>query len=114
MRNYQQWPYTAQVGRPNVAAQPSWGYPTIRQTNAYFALGHPPRPRKVNHALHAILTFFTAGFWIPVWFTVMIVTHVGNSRAEADYWFRIQQYRQWELAQGNTAIPPPREITQGG
>lgn len=112
--DWTQWPYVTRVGHPNVAQFWPHGYPTLTQTQAYQIYGPPPRPRKVNHALHLILSFFTAGFWIPVWFVVMIVVHTGNTRAEADYWFRIQQYRQWELAQANLAIPQPRELPPGG
>lgn len=114
VQDWSQWPYVNRGERPNVAAHLPWGYPTISQTNAYYVLGHPPRPKKVNHALHLVASFFTLGFWIPVWITIMIVVHTSNSRAEADYWFRIQQYRQWELAQQAQAIPPPRELIQGG
>jgi hypothetical protein len=114
MRNYQQWPYVTQVGRLNVAAQPPWGYPTIQQTNAYRVYGHPPVPRRVNHLLHLVLTFFTVGFWIPVWLMVMIVVHNRNTQVEVEYWSRIQRYWQWELAQSDAVIPPPRESIQGG
>lgn len=114
VQDWSQWPYVNRPGRPNVAAQVPWGYPTVNQTQAYYVLGHPPRPKKVNHALHAALSLFTAGFWLPVWFVITIAVHSQNSRAEADYWFRIQQYRQWELAQQNIVIPLPRELNQGG
>lgn len=114
MRYTDQWPNVARPGYPNVAAHPPYGYPTISETLAYNVIGHPPRPKRVNHALHAVISFFTLGFWIPVWFIIMIATHSQNSRADADYWFRIQQYRQWELAQQRAAIPPPREPIQGG
>lgn len=107
VQDWSQWPYVRRTGYPNITAHPPWGYPTISQTNAYYVLGHPPRPKKVNHALHAILTFFSAGLWIPGWLVVIMVVHTTNSRAEADYWFRIQQYRQWELAQ-------QRALNQGG
>lgn len=112
--DWSQWPYVNRTGRPNVAQYMPWGYPTIGETDAYRVYGPPPRPKKVNHALHVVLSIFTVGFWIPVWFTVMIVVHTSNSRAEADYWFRIQQYRQWELAQPDVNIPRPRELPQGG
>jgi hypothetical protein len=112
--DWNQWPYVTRVGHPNVAAQHPWGYPTIGETDAYRVYGPPPRPKKVNHALHVLLTIVTVGFWVPVWLTVMIVVHTSNSRAEADYWFRIQQYRQWELRQQSVFIPPPRELPQGG
>ncbi len=114
VQDWSQWPYVNRGGRPNVAAYPPWGYPTISQTNAYYVIGHPPRPRKVNNTLHLIFAFLTAGLWIPVWLTITAVVHTSNSRAEADYWFRIQQYRQWELAQVNVTVPPPREISSGG
>lgn len=114
VQDWSQWPYVQRAGYPNVAQHWPYGYPTLAQTDAYRVLGPPPRPRKVNHALHAILTLFTAGFWIPVWLIVMITVQTRNSRADADYWFRIQRYRQWELGQVNAAIPPPRELTQGG
>ena len=112
--DWSQWPYVNRTGRPNVAQYMPWGYPTIGETDAYRVYGPPPRPKKVNHALHVVLSIFTVGFWIPVWFTVMNVVHTSNSREEADYWFRIQQYRQWELAQPDVNIPRPRELPQGG
>ena len=105
VQDWSQWPYVQRTGRPNVAAHWPYGYPTIGQTQAYQFYGPPPRPKRVNHALHAILSVFTVGCWIPVWFVIMVVTHASNSRAEADYWFRIQQYRQWEQAQ------QPRELS---
>lgn len=114
VQDWSQWPYVQRAGRPNVAQFAPWGYPTISQTQAYQVIGYPPRPKRVRHALHAILSVFTGGFWIPVWLVVMIVVHNQNSRAEADYWFRIQQYRRWELAQQNVNIPTPRELSQGG
>lgn len=110
VQDWRQWPYVAQAGRPNVAAFPPRGYPTLRETNAYYVLGHPPRRQVVNHALHVVLSIITGGFWIPVWFTLMIITHTRNSRAEADYWFRIDQFyrrEQWELNQR-------RALNQGG
>jgi len=112
--DWSRWPYVERPGYPNVAAHPPYGYPMISETQAYNVIGHPPRPQHVNHALHAVASFFTAGFWIPVWFIVMIVTHNRNSRVEADYWFRIQQYRQWEITQRQAVIPLPREPIQGG
>lgn len=112
--DWNQWPYVTRTGHPNVAAHPPWGYPTIGETNAYRVVGYPPRPKKVNHALHLIASILTVGCWIPVWLTVMVIVHTSNTRAEADYWFRIQQYRRWEVAQQSAVIPLPRESIQGG
>lgn len=114
VQDWSQWPYVERTGYPNIAQHWPHGYPTIEQSNAYRVYGPPPRPKRVNHVLHLILTVLTAGFWIPVWFTVMIFTHTGNTRADAEYWSKIQRYWQWELAQRNVGIPPPRELTQGG
>lgn len=105
VQDWSQWPYVQRVGRPSVAQHWPWGYPTVSQTQAYRVYGPPPRLKKVNHAIHLVMSMLTAGFWIPVWLTVMMIVHTTNSRAEADYWFRIQQYRQWELAQ------QPRELS---
>jgi hypothetical protein len=113
-QDWRQWPYVDRAGHPGVAQHLPWGYPTISETNAYQVLGPPPRPQTVNHALHLILSVITVGWWIPVWLTVMVVVHTKNSRAEADYWFRIEKYRQWELSQQNVNIPPPRRPIQGG
>jgi hypothetical protein len=99
VQDWSQWPYVQRTGRPNVAAHWPWGYPTISQTKAYRVHGPPPRPERVHHLMHVILTLFTLGFWIPVWVIITIVTHASNTRAEADYWSRIQQYWQWELRQ---------------
>lgn len=101
VQDWSQWPYVQRAGYPSVAQSVPWGYPTLAETNAYYVIGHPPRRQRVNHALHLILSVITGGMWLPVWFIVMIVVHTTNSRAEADYWFRIQQYRQWELAQAH-------------
>lgn len=109
VQDWSQWPYVQRVGRPNIAQYWPWGYPTISQTLAYQVLGPPPRPVKVNHTLHAIMVFLTAGLWIPVWLIITISVHTSNSRAEADYWFRIERYRQWELAQ-QANIPPQRTL----
>jgi hypothetical protein len=114
IQDWSQWPYVQRPGYPNVAAHPPWGYPTIAQTQAYRVYGHPPVPRRVNHLLHLVLTFFTVGFWIPVWFMVMIVVHNQNTQADANYWSRIQQYRQWELARQSANIPWRRESPRGG
>jgi hypothetical protein len=94
-----QWPYVDRPGHPSVAQFTPWGYPTIRQTNAYKVYGHPPRPRIVNNGLHQFLSIFTLGLWLPVWLVITVATHARNSRAQADYWSRIQRYYQWELAQ---------------
>lgn len=114
VQDWSQWPYVNRVGHPNVAQFTPWGYPTIQQTDAYKVVGFPPRPKKVNHVLHLIFSFFTAGLWIPVWLVITATVHTANSRADADYWFRIQQYRRWELAQQSVNIPRPRELPQGG
>lgn len=71
-----------------------------RYSNAYRVYGWPPRPQRPNHIIHAILTFFTAGLWLPVWVIVTINVHTRNTRAIADYWSRIRQYHDWERAQG--------------
>jgi hypothetical protein len=107
VQDWSQWPYVQRGGYPNPAVSPPWGYPTISQTNAYYVIGHPPLRKNVHHAIHALLSILTGGFWLPVWFIITVTTHNQNSRAEADYWFRIQQYRQWELAQ-------QRALNQGG
>lgn len=107
------WPYNHRSGYPEIAQFTPWGYPTIEQSNAYRVYGLPPQPKVVNHAIHLIATVITAGFWIPVWLIVMIVTHNHNTRAEVQYWSNIQRYWQWELAQ-RSVIPAPRELSQGG
>lgn len=33
---------------------------------------HQDRGKRVNHALHLILTIFTMGLWLPVWLIVAI------------------------------------------
>lgn len=114
VQDWSQWPYVAQAGRPNIAQHWPWGYPTIGQTAAYRVYGPPPRPRKVNHLMHFVIMVFTGGIWLPAWIGITIATHVGNTRADADYWSKIQRYWQWELAQANAVIPPPRELPQGG
>lgn len=114
VQDWSQWPYVVQSGRPNVAQFWPRGYPTISQTNAYRHYGPPPRPKRVNHNLHILATILTVGFWLPVWFTVMIVIHTGNSRAEADYWFRIQQYYEWEQRQRGVIPAPRTNPYQGG
>lgn len=106
VQDWRQWPYVQRPGYPSVTGFTPWGYPTISQTNAYYALGHPPQPKLVNHSLHLFLTVFTLGLWAPAWLVILVITHVRNSRVEADYWFRIQRYYQWELAQ--------RALSQGG
>ena len=112
--DWSQWPYVNRTGHPSVAQHMPWGYPTLSQTDAYRVYGPPPRPKQVNHALHVILMIVTMGFWFPVWLGVMVVVHNQNTRAEADYWFRIQQYWQWELTQQSVNVPRPRELPQGG
>ena len=114
VQDWSQWPYVVQAGRPNVAQFHPWGYPTLEQTNAYRVYGLPPKPRKVNNLMHFVLTIFTAGFWIFVWLGVTVVTHVGNTRAETEYWSKIQRYWQWELQQRSVHIPQPRVLNQGG
>ena len=32
-------------------------------------------PAKTSHILHAVLTFFTMGFWFPVWIAVTVYNH---------------------------------------
>jgi hypothetical protein len=49
--------------------------------------------------MHAALSLFTLGCWIPVWIIITVATHASNTRADANYWSRIQQYWQWELRQ---------------
>lgn len=100
-----QWPYVARSGYPNIVASTPRGYPTLRQTNAYKVYGHPPQPHVVNHVMHLVVTVFTLGLWLPVWFIITVATHVRNSRVDAEYWARIQRYYQWELS---------RRATQGG
>lgn len=105
-QRYANWPYVTQAGRPNVAQHVPWGYPTLDQTDAYRVYGHPPMPKHVNHVLHLVVSILTVGFWIPVWFMVMIVVQNRNTQAEAVYWSRIQSYYRWEQAQ--------RALNQGG
>lgn len=112
--DWNQWPYVQRAGYPSIAQHMPWGYPTLGETDAYRVYGPPPVPKRVNHLLHLVLSLFTVGFWVPVWFIVMIITHTSNTRADVEYWSRIQKYRQWELAQQSVNIPRPRELPQGG
>lgn len=114
VQDWSQWPYVVRAGHPNVAQFTPWGYPTIQQTNAYNVIGFPPRPRKVNHTLHLIVSVLTGGAWLPVWLIITATVHTVNSRADAAYWFKIQQYWQWERVQQRANIPRPRELPQGG
>lgn len=116
--DWTQWPYVTRAGHPNIAAFPPYGYPTITQTDAYRVIGYPPRPKIVNHTMHFVATLFTLGLWFPFWIIITVVTQTRNTRVDADYWTRIQRYRQWELEQQRygerAAIPPPRDPAQGG
>lgn len=105
-QDWSQWPYVQRVGHPDIAQFTPWGYPTLGQTDAYKMFGPPPRPKQVNHAIHLIATIITMGFWIPVWLGVMVVTHNRNTRADVEYWARIQSYYEWERKQ--------RALNQGG
>lgn len=104
---YGTWPYANQPGRPNVTQHTPWGYPTLDQSNAYLVYGHPPMPKHVNHVLHLVLTVATVGFWVPVWFTVMIIVHNRNTQVEVEYWSKIRRYYEWEQAQSRGIPPPP-------
>lgn len=47
----------------------------------------PTKPRKprsegVNHILHALLTFFTAGLWFPMWLLSALIVRRQNDRYE--------------------------------
>lgn len=53
----------------------------------------PPLP--VNHALHALLTFITAGIWAPVWIAVTI----DNGR-------KMRRYRDGQLVRAAQAQTP--------
>lgn len=110
VQDWSQWPYVVQAGRPNVAQHWPRSYPTITQTNAYRVYGPPPRPKHVHHLPHAILTFLTAGLWLPVWLAITIATHTGNTHADADYWSKIQRYWQWELAWQDVHVPPQKKL----
>jgi hypothetical protein len=54
---------------------------------------YPPQPVAVavsngggvNHALHAVLTFFTCGMWLPVWILCAIFGRSGSSVAVAGH-----------------------------
>jgi hypothetical protein len=106
--DWSQWPYVQRAGHPHIAQHVPWGYPTIQQTDAYRIYGPPPIPKRVNHVLHLVLTLFTVGFWVPVWFMVMIVVHNQNTQADAEYWARIQRYWRWELAQQSVDVSQQR------
>lgn len=32
-------------------------------------------PARTNHLLHLLLSLFTLGFWVPVWFIVALYNH---------------------------------------
>lgn len=100
VQDLSQWPYVNRPGYPNPAVGGTpWGYPTVSQTDAYAVYGPPPRPKRVTHLLHAALSFFTAGLWIPVWVVITVAVHTENTRADAGYWSKIQRYWYWEQTQ---------------
>lgn len=47
---------------------PQFGYPPMQQT----VYVHGGQVRRVNHALHLILTLLTFGLWLPVWIILAI------------------------------------------
>lgn len=112
--SWNRWPYVERGGYPSAAERAYYGYPAVHETRAYYVLGFPPQPKKVTHLLHGILTVLTGGFWLPVWLVITVITHTRNTRVDADYWARIQRYRQWELAQQSVNVPLPRELPRGG
>lgn len=69
MSDQQHQPYPPQQGQQ--------GYPPQGQ---YPPPGYPPQQWKVvktggtRHGMHALISLFTCGAWLPVWFLVWLLT----------------------------------------
>ncbi len=46
-----------------------WAVESQSQTRVVFTSGEKP-----NHVVHAILTVFTVGLWVPIWFIAMALS----------------------------------------
>lgn len=53
-----------------VTNQVAAGYRVESQTASQSVL---VKGKRVNHALHAIVTFFTMGFWAPFWLAIALL-----------------------------------------
>lgn len=64
------------------------GWRVESQTNYSAVLVAGQRP---NHILHALLSFFTCGMWLPIWLVVAVSTREYRMVLTVDQWGNVRQ-----------------------
>lgn len=73
-----------------------------------------PQQRATLHALHALASLFTFGFWLPVWLIVALVNNHHNEQVWAGYVHALARYDYdyWIWSQAMYAATNPRQLPQ--